>query len=266
MKYSIVKSSGLLSSKATRFYGFKDMNRRIAKVEDAAEKAYNIRVAIEKIAQIKEKALVEALGITLSSESDTSESESEEESGKSGEESGKSESSPSMANTSVASLKIPGEGDNLSCNGGSLNELEKNSTYLIDILRKCDLNWFQFKSVARENMENMPSEIFEEMVTSFYDKLLSLGMSESEANIVRQSHYVYELRKSQIEREIDIDEGNIVSESDESSSDIDTQYLDGITSPFGSEGQVMIKKRRAAIRRKATRDAKKRIAEERLLK
>jgi hypothetical protein len=42
--------------------------------------------------------------------------------------------------------------------------------------------------------------------------------------------------------------------------------LDGITSPFGSEGQVMIKKRRATIQRKATRDAKRRIAEERVLK
>ena len=82
LKYSIVKSSGLSSSKAKQWYGFQDVNRRIVKVQDPAEKAHNIRVAIERIAHIKEQALVEALGIALSSESETSESESEEESEK----------------------------------------------------------------------------------------------------------------------------------------------------------------------------------------
>ena len=44
-----------------RLYGFQDMNRRMVKVEDAAKKVYNIRVAIEKIAHIKEKALGNSL-------------------------------------------------------------------------------------------------------------------------------------------------------------------------------------------------------------
>ena len=115
-------------------------------------------------------------------------------------------------------------------------------------------------------MEDVPSEIFEEMATRFYDGLSSLGMSELETNIVRQSHHVYEIKKSQTDREIDIEKGNIVFESDESSSDVDTRSLNGLTSPFDSEGQVLIKKRRAAMRRKATRDTKRRLAEERLLK
>ena len=271
LKYSIIKSSGLSTSKAKRLYGFQDMNRRMVKVEDAAEKAYNIRVAIEKIAHIKEKALVQALGIALSSESKTSESESEDESEKSEslfEIIQINENSTSDDNGLSASLKVS-EGKSLSCGSGSANrnpELDKNSPKLLDILRKCDLNWLQFKSVARESMKDIPSEIFEEMITCFYDGLSSFGISELDASIVRQSHCVYEIRKSQIEREIDIEEGNVISESDESSSDFDTRSLGELASPFDSEGQVLIKKRRAAIRRKATRDAKRRVAEERLLK
>ncbi len=79
VRYSIIKSSGLSSTKAKQLYGFKDMGRRIQQVNLAAEKAQQIRVAIEKIARIKEKAIVEELGISLSSETESSESESEEE-------------------------------------------------------------------------------------------------------------------------------------------------------------------------------------------
>ena len=272
LKYSIVKSSGLSSSKAKQWYGFQDVNRRIVKVQDAAEKAHNIRVAIERIARIKEQALVEALGIALSSEGETSESESEEESEnpESTSEIIQSKTSSVLENSAFsASVKVS-EGENFSCGSGTADgncELDqKNGAKLLDILRKCDLNWLQFKSVARESMKGVPSETFEKMVACFYDGLLSFGVSELEANIVRQSYRVYEISKSQIDREIDIEEGNIISESDESSSDFDPRSLDGLTSPFDSEGQVLIKKRRAALRRKATREAKKRIAEERLLK
>lgn len=271
LRYSIVKSSGISSTKAKRLYGFKDMTRRIQCVHDAAEKAHNIRLAIEKIAHIKEKALVEALGIAFSSESETSDSESEEETDN-------NDCIPTCRINQVEfgdSIMLPSasqqvsEGESYSSVSTTLNaksELEKRARKLLDVLRNCELNWFQFKSVARESMEDVQSEMFEEMVTCFYNGLSSLEMSESEKNIVRQSYHAYNLRKSQEERVIDIEEGNIVSESDESSSDDVTQRLDGVTSPFDDAGIALIKKRRAAIRRKATRVVKKRIAEERLLR
>ncbi len=115
-------------------------------------------------------------------------------------------------------------------------------------------------------MEEMPSNIFEEMMTCFNHQLSSLGLSELETKIVRQSHHIYSIRKSQDERENDIEEGNIVSETDESSTDVNTQSLDEINSPYDAHALALIKKRRAAIRRKATRDTRRRVAEQRLMK
>ena len=115
-------------------------------------------------------------------------------------------------------------------------------------------------------MEEMPSNTFEEMMTCFNHQLSSLGLSKLETKIVRQSHHIYSIRKSQDERENDIEEGNIVSESDESSTDVNRQSLDEINSPYDAHALALIKKRRAAIRRKATRDTRRRIAEQRLMK
>jgi hypothetical protein len=238
------------------------MDRRVKQVNDAAEKAHNIREAIEKIARIKEKAIVEELlGIPLSSETETSESESEEET----EEVYQVEENEEDISSSMQRESNGESRSNMShklCDTAKA-ELDRHGRTLVDILRKCDLNWFQFTSVARENLEDIQSDVFGEMATYFYEQLSSFGMSEVETNIVKQSHQVYKIRKSQEKREIDIEEGNIVCESNESSSDIDSESL---ISPYDSSGLALIKKRRAAIRRKATRNARRRIAEERLLK
>ena len=64
-----------------------------------------------------------------------------------------------------------------------------------------------------------------------------------------------------LDRDHAIQSGNIVSESDESSNDNDIRK-----SPFDVPGQFLITRRRDALHRKATRDAKRKIAEQRFLK
>lgn len=96
--------------------------------------------------------------------------------------------SGSEDSVSSTNLKVS-EGKNLSYTDQN-HELDKYGPKILDILRQCDLNQLQYKSVARESMKGTPSELFEEMITCFYDGLLSLGISYLDASIVRQSHRV----------------------------------------------------------------------------
>ena len=74
---------------------------------------------------------------------------------------------------------------------------------------------------------------------------------------------VYTLRKYEEDRQHEMEIGNVVSQSDESNSEED---ISTVESPFKARANVLIKKRRESLRRKVTRNAKRKIAEERLLK
>ena len=81
LKYAVVKSSGISSTKAKAVYGFNDMTSKISDVEKAMEEACAIRQAIEYIAKTKEKSVLLSLGISESSESGSdTESETDRES------------------------------------------------------------------------------------------------------------------------------------------------------------------------------------------
>ena len=81
LKYAVVKSSGISSTKAKAVYGFNDMTSKISDVEKAMVEACAIRQAIEDIAKTKEKSVLLPLGISESSESSSdTESETDRES------------------------------------------------------------------------------------------------------------------------------------------------------------------------------------------
>lgn len=267
LKYAIVKSTGLSSTEAKKLYGFGDMNKRIQQVEDAAQTAQDIMESIDKLAHLKEKGLLDAFGIPLSSESESFESETDQELTEEGTYLPDSESPKSVNDVTVSIDNEEVLQDRSECSGLSKNtsgdELQSNPSQLLNILRISDFNWFEFMNVARESVKELSECAFEGRILGFYRTLPFTGMSDSEMNTVQQSRQVYILKKSQQDREYDIETGNIVSESDESNSNGDIRK---IQSPFDASGQFLIKKRRDAIRRKATRDAKRKIAEQRLLK
>ncbi|CAB4006294.1 Hypothetical predicted protein [Paramuricea clavata] len=167
--------------------------------------------SIEKIAHLKEKGLLEAFGIPISSESEGSESETDRE-----------------LTDEVAYL--PGSENPKSANVITTTSIIRNASSddLLNILRNSDYNWLEFVNLAQENMKELHETAFQDSISDFYHKLPSLG----------------------------------ISESDESSSD----DIRKIQSPFDVPGQFLITKRRDALHRKATRDAKRKIAEQRFLK
>ena len=58
LKYVVVKATGLSNTKAKSFYGLSNVKERKEKVESALEKAISIRQSIEKIARLKDRALL----------------------------------------------------------------------------------------------------------------------------------------------------------------------------------------------------------------
>ena len=79
LKYAVVKSSGLSNRKARSLFGIDDMTDKKRKVHQAMGEASAIREAIENIAKVKEKVVLQSFGVDCDeSESDESEaSESE---------------------------------------------------------------------------------------------------------------------------------------------------------------------------------------------
>ena len=79
LKYAVVKSSALSNTKAKSLFGIDDMTHKKQKVHQAMEEASAIREAIESIAKVKEKVVLQSFGVDCDeSESDESEaSESE---------------------------------------------------------------------------------------------------------------------------------------------------------------------------------------------
>ena len=78
LKYAIAKSSGISNTKAKNIYGFSSLSEKKTKVEKAMEEACAIKDAIENVAKIKEKALLQSLGVyETSGESDETDSASE---------------------------------------------------------------------------------------------------------------------------------------------------------------------------------------------
>ena len=170
LRYSIVRSSGISSTESKKRYGFCDMNKRIERVQDGAQTAQNIMESMEKIAHLKEKGLLDAFGIELSSGSSESETDSE------------LTDEPDKAN--------------------------------------------------RPDSNGLKSENDDAIVVSTDNQI------DTSCNKLQTSSF-----------------------KNQSEEDIST-----IESPFEARAKVLIKKSRESLRRKVTRNAKRKIAEERLLK
>lgn len=79
IKYAVIKSSGLSATKAKAIYGIHMTEKRKQIMMEVAEEAEAIKQSIEKIAGIKEEALLKSFGLEqeFSSEDDDSSSETD---------------------------------------------------------------------------------------------------------------------------------------------------------------------------------------------
>jgi len=76
LHYAVFKLSGMSATQVQRQYGFENMNARAHNVEKCIKQVQDIRVAVEELAEVQDKALLASFGIA-DRESDDSASEDE---------------------------------------------------------------------------------------------------------------------------------------------------------------------------------------------
>lgn len=256
LKYAIVKAAGISNSQAKSAYGFNNMSSRVSKVEDALLQATAIREAIENIANIKETATLRSFGVVETSDECQDESmgdESETDTEKSEDEKGLLVLGDNNVKT------VPNTVEMKQSDETNLDLPYKQQ--LCDVLRCCDLNWIEFARVVTGMNENKQSDVVENMLNEFAEKLPELNFSEDEHCLINQSRQAYSVHEHFKEKEADVDNGVIVSESEGENMD----NLSEVKDPLDTKGVSCIMKRREAIRRKAKREMSKRIAERRFL-
>ena len=154
-------------------------------------------------------------------------------------------------------MRLEQVGKQESAEGVETNELDDQR--LMSILRSCDLNWIEFVRVVTSVQESKKTNLTENMLAEFARKLLSLNLNNEEKGLIAQSRKTYLLQKCCKHKEADVDDGLLVSESD----DDDPTELFQVQDPLDAKGKAIVLKTRAAIRWKVKRDIVKHIAERR---
>lgn len=262
LKYAIVKAAGMSSSRAKDMYGFNDMSSKNSEVESALEEAAAIRDAIQNIAEVKDQVIILSLGIYDT----TTESEGETSDGSETDSDIREDDEDILFRVGTATNEDEAHSMQLEQSGKqvSAEETETSSLYdqqLVDILRCCDLNWIEFARIVTGMEENKQPNVTENMLLEFAGKLSNLNLNKEEC-LVDQSRQAYQIQRWRKDKEDDVDDGLVVSESDGD----DPNELWQVQDPLDSKGKAVILKKRAAIQRKAKREIAKRIAERRFLK
>ena len=234
-----------------------------------------IREACEAIASIQEKAVLKSFGIDVESDSDIEDDESETDS--EGEDmlcavdsettGGDMKSGPIPLPQTPGNAHLVGQNDSTGtvqkpCSTDQQENavlISGNPEYVMDLLRSCRLNWFEFVGRVRQIMENQTEDCIKQFLINFSEQIKEAKLSEHEKYLIEQSKQAFYLNED-LEKELS-DEELIQSECEEGHVDWGT-----IHDPLQAEAKDIISKRVKSIRLKAKRNAAKKIAEARFLR
>lgn len=200
-------------------------------MEKTLSKVQEIREAISDLASIEDKALLQSFG--LEEEAKSSSSESEEEGPMDNSEEG-SRASEQQAFDITEDLKT--------------------------LLRRCDLNWFEFV----ECLQNEKQKDVSSMSAELFESVAQCGLDEREMGLLKVSYLAFSAaeedtnEQNRIARAVN---GEIVSESE---SDSPEAYV-SVSDPLSAAGKELIAKKRAKIQRRARRRREKAIADQHFL-
>ena len=266
LKYLVVRSSGMSAEKAQKIYGFHNVHKRAASVQAAYEEADAIKETILKIASVKDKALLVTLGVSDAdsvSEDEISDSEVDtdhEEDASNSNEGDVNEGGVLPHQFDISEYVNDGECYKHVTETG---DISMNSHQLQDILRKCSFNWFRFVNVVKEMLHDLTLEAVEQLLLDFAGQIPFLGLNLEEERLIEHSRQAYLCVNGSRQREQDAQNGEVVSDSDASETEL---WQNGISDVLGEDGRLMIEKKRASLQRKAVRESRRKIMEQRFLK
>lgn len=71
-----------------------------------------------------------------------------------------------------------------------------NSHQLLDVLRKYELNWFEFAMVLQDMLSTITEEALEQLLLDFGGQLSFVGLSIEDERIIEQSRQAYLLSQT----------------------------------------------------------------------
>lgn len=71
-----------------------------------------------------------------------------------------------------------------------------NSHQLLDVLRKYELNWFEFAMVLQDMLSTITEEALEQLLLDFGGQLSFVGLSIEDEHIIEQSRQAYLLSQT----------------------------------------------------------------------
>jgi len=137
--------------------------------------------------------------------------------------------------------------------------------HLVSILRQNNLNWFAFVKKIKSTIRRLSAEAMSQLLIDFANYLSISDLSRDEEKEVehsRQSFLLYYRDQKVEDREIDMLEGIVCSDSQSDNRD---EWID-VPDLRTEARKKLIQRERRRIRQKAKRQAAKHVAEECLLK
>ena len=189
-----------------------------------------IREAVDDLANTQDSALLASYGIVDEESSSGSESESSDE--------------------------LPVDIDNQKCSFSD--------TFLIDTLKKSEYNWFELvERIEAEAQEN--TEGISKGVEGFYKRISQLGLTDMELQKVDISHSAFLAAQDDMqseERICRVINGEVVTDTESDDPEAYAGLKNGFSKTSLSKASIdLVKKKRIAIRRRASRLRVKMISE-----
>lgn len=189
IRYSLFKASGLTSSGVRRHFGFEKMSERARSVRDCIETARSIREAIDKLSTIQDRAILAAMGINV----DETESDSD------------SSSDDDVLSQPLTPLgPTPPLPDPAQSTARPLSPPDLPNFYMLrEVLERGQYNWFEIVEYLESYVsDTADASILQDHLEDFYRHVLSLPLSSSHKNLIKQSYAAYTI--SQISNTVEL--------------------------------------------------------------
>ena len=234
LRCAVVKSAGLSATQARKQLGFGSMSQRMTRLNEVIKHAEYIRGSVEKLASIKERAVLRSLGINCNSNDDTSGSSSDDD-----------------CDEAVEMLDVSDGYD-------SFTSLEDRTTFVTN----CEFNWFEVSERTQRVHGDRSTEVLQKLVDSI-DQLKISTKEKEKIKISREAFILDEQASENLHRHVNVLNGDIVTDSDE---DDDPDLIQGAKTPVDLSLREVVLRKRKSIKRRMQRLKAKRVTEQNFLR
>ena len=216
IKYACCKGQNLSKNKASNLYGFSDFHKQESRINSTLEEFKELRDAVDTLAKLQDKAVLEGLGLTYSDDDSAvdqlSSSEGTDCEWISDDEKNKGPDELQTASAAVVNLAVTNKSHDKSQQPRPAADpdvpLEKDRPlvspvpsmdHLLLMLRDTTLNWFAFVAELRMLLRNYSEETLVYALTEFSDHFENMDLTDKEKNKVemsRQAYLEYERQKA----------------------------------------------------------------------